>query len=99
MTPSLTTKQRRVNLWENIAGSFHESTAQPVVVLITTANPKNIGGIQTYPNSFHILYCHFKTIYFACFPNFVGAVTLNSTSATRLYCDADIAETQQFMTR
>ncbi|CAA7040549.1 unnamed protein product [Microthlaspi erraticum] len=65
----------RVNLWGDIAAAFRQrwntSTVQPTVLLITTVNPKTIGG----------------------------AVTLSSTSSTRLYFDADIAETQEFMTR
>uniref|UniRef100_A0A1J3JFH2 Replication protein A 70 kDa DNA-binding subunit B/D first OB fold domain-containing protein n=1 Tax=Noccaea caerulescens TaxID=107243 RepID=A0A1J3JFH2_NOCCA len=65
----------RINLWEDIAAAFRErwntSTVQPTVLLITTVNPKTIGG----------------------------AVTLSSTSSTRLYFDANIAETQEFMTK
>ncbi|KAL1190124.1 Replication protein A 70 kDa DNA-binding subunit A [Cardamine amara subsp. amara] len=63
----------RIYLWGSIAGKFrarwNQAETKPVVLLITTVNPKKNGS----------------------------AFSVSSTSATRLFCDSDIAETKQFM--
>lgn len=45
----------RANLWGDIAGTFrarwNSSKVQPAVLLITTVNPKTIGGLNGYPSS------------------------------------------------
>ncbi|XP_010445679.1 PREDICTED: uncharacterized protein LOC104728396 [Camelina sativa] len=64
----------RIYLWGTIAALFRErwnqSEVKPVVLLITTVNPKTVGP----------------------------AMALNSTSSTRIFFDADVAETKQYLT-
>ncbi|ESQ38723.1 hypothetical protein EUTSA_v10028707mg [Eutrema salsugineum] len=64
----------RIYLWDKIAAQFRErwnsNQNQPTVLLLTTVNPRTIGG----------------------------AVTLSSTTSTRLFFDTDLPETEAFMT-